>query len=615
MKKIFKILETSKILMPVFVISMFLGMFLFFYIPKTMQSGIIKNIVEHSKNAVERLQLQREYYVNVVVGDVKKYAPNISFDYEHKGVDGKLPFPTTTVHDLSEMYSKRSDVKFFLYSKYPFLNRKDRVLSPFQKKAIEEVEKSDDGIYYQKDIIEGKEVLRVAVADYMVVDGCVNCHNSHKLKDWDFDWKLGDKRGVLEIITPMDIAVGDMNRVRNNIVLSVLGLMILLVIYYASVLLRRENELFEENENLFDDFDKHVIASKTDLKGKITYVSQKFCEVAGYTNEELMGNSHNMVRHPDMLKTTFSQMWGTITKNETWIGEFKNVKRDGDFYWVNAIVSPMFDKEGVKTGYSAIRQNISNRKKIEELNLTLESKIKNEVEKNRLQDQQLLQQSRLAQMGEMLSMIAHQWRQPLSAINATSIAINIDARFEILDSKKVIMQTDKISEYSQHLSTTIEDFRDFFKSNKEKKNICFCDLIKSVLGIVEDSLINQNIKVIQEISCEETFETYANEVKQVILNLIKNAEDVLLEKNIEDPFIKIITYKKGDNYLLEVSDNGGGIPENILEHIFDPYFSTKKQKDGTGLGLYMSKTIIEEHCNGKLTVANNKDGAVFQITL
>jgi len=90
---------------------------------------------------------------------------------------------------------------------------------------------------------------------------------------------------------------------------------------------------------------------------------------------------------------------------------------------------------------------------------------------------------------------------------------------------------------------------------------------------------------------------------------------VLLEKNIEDPFIKIITYKKGDNYLLEVSDNGGGIPENILEHIFDPYFSTKKQKDGTGLGLYMSKTIIEEHCNGKLTVANNKDGAVFQITL
>ncbi len=137
------------------------------------------------------------------------------------------------------------------------------------------------------------------------------------------------------------------------------------------------------------------------------------------------------------------------------------------------------------------------------------------------------------------------------------------------------------------------------------------ELIQSVLNIIETSIENKNITLKQKLNSKEVFYTYPNEIKQVILNLIKNAEDILLEQKVLQPIITISTHKD----TLTISDNGGGIPKNIINKIFDPYFSTKTNKDGTGLGLYMSKTIIEEHCNGCLSVSNSKTGAEFSIKL
>jgi len=248
---------------------------------------------------------------------------------------------------------------------------------------------------------------------------------------------------------------------------------------------------------------------------------------------------------------------------------------------------------------------------LEELNKTLEFRIKEEVEKNRKKDQQLLEQSRMAQMGEMISMIAHQWRQPLAAISSTSAAIGLKAKLNKLDKDTAIELSNKIADYSQHLSSTIDDFRDFFKTKKEKKETNFNEIVKSVLSIVEDSIRSQNIELIVELNCKSTFYTYQNEIKQVILNLIKNAEDILIEKKIKKPSIRL----SAKNACLIISDNGGGIPEDVIGKIFNPYFSTKTKKDGTGLGLYMSKIIVEEHCKGELNVSNSEFGAVFEIVL
>ncbi len=622
MNRFLKVLKSSKILLPVFITSLLLGAFLFFYIPYIMEEGLVKSIVRHSKNAVERLQMEREYYTLSVVRDVKKFAPQLSFDYNHEGVNGKLPFPTTTIHDLSRMYSKRSDVKFSLYSEYPFLNRKDRVLTPFQKEALKMVKKNG-GLYYKKDFVDGKPVLRVAVADYMVQQACVDCHNSHKLKNWPSDkWKLGDMRGVLEISTPMESAMAEMYSSRNRVLFASLAIMLLLFVYYAYLLMRRESELNSEKEELSEDlkdlsahFDRYVIASKTDLNGRIIYASERFCKISGYKPEELIGKTHNIVRHPDTPKELYKKMWERISNDKTWAGELKNRKKNGGYYWVKAVVMPLYNHKGEKVGYTSIRQDITDKKKIEELNRDLEKRVEEEVKKNREKDKQLLHQSRLAQMGEMISMIAHQWRQPLSAISSCSLAINVKAKLGKLDKESAVELSEKISEYSQHLSSTIDDFRDFFKPNRGKEETTYESLVKSALSIVEVSLKNRSVDVRLDLQCDALLTTYPNELKQVILNLIKNAEDAVVERKIPEPYIEIKSYSEDNKAVLEVRDNAGGVPDNIIDKIFDPYFSTKLEKNGTGLGLYMSKMIVEEHCNGKLEVENGPEGAIFKITL
>ncbi|RLA79752.1 MAG: hypothetical protein DRG78_12295 [Epsilonproteobacteria bacterium] len=253
--------------------------------------------------------------------------------------------------------------------------------------------------------------------------------------------------------------------------------------------------------------------------------------------------------------------------------------------------------------------------KIKELNNSLEDRVSEELAKNRAKDAHLIHQSRLAQMGEMISMIAHQWRQPLSSISATSTGLSIKAQLGTLNEAIIIEQTKLISQYTQHLSQTIDDFRNFFKPNKDKISTNYNELIQSVSSIIETSIKNKNIKLLKELDLEENFLSFPNELKQVILNLIKNSEDALVEGDVKNPYIKIITYKQDDSFILEVHDNAGGVPEDIIAKIFNPYFSTKLKKEGTGLGLYMSKMIIEEHCKGLLSVENSDEGAIFKIIL
>ncbi|MEA3491437.1 MAG: ATP-binding protein [Campylobacterota bacterium] len=297
----------------------------------------------------------------------------------------------------------------------------------------------------------------------------------------------------------------------------------------------------------------------------------------------------------------------------------------GDIFMIFALLLLFFSIAIVGAGhrqFSTLRSVIALEEKreislkgIERLNKSLRSRVKLEVDKNRKKDEQIFQQSRLAQMGEMISMIAHQWRQPLAAITATSSLLEVKAELNQVDSAIVKEKAKNISDYAQHLSSTIDDFRDFFKPNKGKSVTSYDQLVDSVLKIMESSIVDQNIELHLELNSHKRFNTYSNEVKQVILNLIKNAEDILLESRVDRAYIKISTYEEDDRYILEVDDNGGGIPESIIENIFDPYFSTKLDKNGTGIGLYMSKMIVEEHCGGVLSASNSSKGARLRIIL
>jgi signal transduction histidine kinase len=260
-----------------------------------------------------------------------------------------------------------------------------------------------------------------------------------------------------------------------------------------------------------------------------------------------------------------------------------------------------------------------------EINQNLERRIEEEVAKNREKDKHILQQSRLAQMGEMISMIAHQWRQPLGSISAVAASIRLKVSLNRLDtsseeakeqSKAFLLDSmGKIESYVQFLTHTIDDFRNFFKPDKQKERASLAQLVNRTLDIIGKALEINTIAIKVDVQSTHEILTYASEVTQVILNVLKNAEDVIKERHIKYPHIFIHIEEQEEWHVLSIEDNAGGIPPHILPYIFEPYFSTKSEKNGSGLGLYMSKTIIEEHCGGMIYAENTPIGARFIIKL
>lgn len=248
---------------------------------------------------------------------------------------------------------------------------------------------------------------------------------------------------------------------------------------------------------------------------------------------------------------------------------------------------------------------------LEALNLQLEE----QFNERKHQEQLLVQNSKLAAMGEMIGMIAHQWRQPLSSISTLAGNLQVYLDLDMFDKDQFIDLLKEINNHAQYLSNTINDFRHFFKPDNPQDTVIMDEVIESTLGIIGKSLEYKNVVLKKEYAFEQAILTYPNELMQVFLNILKNASDAFVDNEIMEPEIIIKGYENEGYQQVEVYDNAGGIPEDIINKIFDPYFSTKGPGIGTGLGLYMSKMIIEEHCRGQLGVRNTDNGACFIIKL
>ena len=246
---------------------------------------------------------------------------------------------------------------------------------------------------------------------------------------------------------------------------------------------------------------------------------------------------------------------------------------------------------------------------------TLHALIEEEVSKNKEQQLLMFQQNRLAQMGEMISMIAHQWRQPLN--NLSLMNQLLVSRFDKnrLDEAAVLHFKSNSKNQIDLMSKTIDDFRNFFRSEKEKEEFIVNDMIQSALDMTKEIYTSSDIEI--SFHSESRFKTYGypNTLAQAILNIINNAKDALLDSDIENKKIEIILSSSEDVISINIKDNAGGISEHIIDKIFDPYFSTKEDKNGTGLGLYMAKMIINEQGNSNISVKNDADGANFTISI
>ena len=281
--------------------------------------------------------------------------------------------------------------------------------------------------------------------------------------------------------------------------------------------------------------------------------------------------------------------------------DYTILTNQGEQKLVNEKIQTLFDKENKALFTIGTIQNISQYKQLYE-NLSKNEEI-------------MLAQSRFATMGEMISMIAHQWRQPITTISMSANNLLADIELEMLEEETVKKSSITITEQTLYLSKTIDDFRSFFKNVKQIEQITMEALFNETSKIMLMSLKNKEIDFKLNFDKDITIKTYARELLQVLINIIKNAKDALTEKPIKNKFIEVCVKQADEKIEILILDNAGGIKEENISKIFDAYFTTKDDSTGTGLGLYMSKTIVEEHHKGKLYVNNQSSGVCFTIEL
>jgi PAS domain S-box-containing protein len=513
---------------------------------------------------------------------------------------------------------------------------------------------------------DGKPYLRL-MTPFVTEQPCLKCHAAQ-------GFTVGSIRGGISVSIPIQPLI-DASRVHAtgymafHVMIWLLGLGVTGV--GASQLSRSaraqkkgENELHRQARQLEEEIAEHQKAqeslqeSESLLKivadyasnweywrlpdATFKYISPSVRELTGYSVEELNTERGLFYRiiHPDdrelfMDHTHIKDSYGQILPFEIRI-----ICKNGDVRWISHICQQVHTPEGLPWGWRASNQDITERKRIEEelfaqteqleeeisereaaqanleeLNRSLEERIKSAVAEARQKDQTLIQQGRLASMGEMINNIAHQWRQPLN--NVGLIIQNLQFLFDAgaMTHEDLKHEIDTAMDVIVHMSRTIDDFRNFFREDKQKSEFIISKTVHRALELVSAALSKHGIQVELEDHITATAVGYQNEYAQVLLNILSNTREACIERCTAAPRIRIrITVENGRSAVY-IQDNCGGIAEEIMPKIFDPYFTTRGPDKGTGIGLYMSKVIIEQNMGGTLTATNTEEGVEFRIAV
>lgn len=309
----------------------------------------------------------------------------------------------------------------------------------------------------------------------------------------------------------------------------------------------------------------------------------------------------------------FRKQFFVLRLLSNWMGNYTIDKHSEPFISDNANTEIIT----ITTSANKMLESIDNyRAQMEQINIELENRVEREIFKRREKEQLLIQQSRLAAMGEMIESIAHQWRQPLNIIGLAVANINMKRSLGLLENEEFEKNNAIINNNLAFMSNTIDDFRNFF--NKDKESIYFNPVqpIHEIFNLLGEQLHYAKITYVVHKKCDVEIYGVVNEFKQVILNLVNNAKEAIKSKSDNREGKIEVTVRCDTIHLyIDISDTGGGVPSAIVERIFEPYFTTKLHNKGTGIGLYMSKVIIEQHFEGSLSVNNSDEGAIFTLTM
>jgi len=351
-------------------------------------------------------------------------------------------------------------------------------------------------------------------------------------------------------------------------------------------------ELLKERNTI----DEKVLFLKIDSSGLIRDISQALQDLILYDKEELRGTNFFSFEKLHMNQETMSEVLQHMRDKRVYSFENKTLTSDGKLRWFENSLVPEYNVQGAHIGFIIFRENITSTKKLIE------------------NHEKMLANSRSAAMGEMVGMIAHQWRQPLSLINTIIATLKIKKELNLSTPELVERSYEKIQETTKFLSETIDDFREYFKPNKQITKVKLLELFDKSIFFLKEEMNQLGIEYHTKIDKDLEIETYKNELLQSIINILKNSLDAFNENDTPNKQIVVSATQSDTHLSISIEDNAGGIEQDIINKIFEPYFSTKS-KNGTGLGLYMCHTIISDHLKGDITITSENEHTKVLIEL
>ena len=600
MYKIFNTLFKNSMVGAVGLITLFMLTSLLYLVPHLSKEQSKQDAYIESQRVVNYIKLFRAYYNEHILSKIKNHT-DLTINFDHKTKDKTVPLPATLVHDLGGLFTTSTDLSVSMYSHFPFPNREDRKLDNFQKEALAFVLKNPGKDYSREETVGAKSVLRTVIADHLTAQSCVTCHNTRADTPKD-TWKLGDIRGVIEVSIPLHTSLGSQKKLTYTILLFIVLNFSLLSIYYFFYMKRKNRRLQNKVTNkdkLLSEYKRAVdfgaIVSKTDTHGIITYVNDAFVDISGYSREELIGQPHSLVRHPDTDKKTFKDLWSKIKGKGLWQGDIKNLSKQGHDYYVYATIVPIIDEHGQIIEFLAIRYETT------KLHEAIQKA--NEAERTK---------------SRFLANMSHELRTPLNAIIGFS---QILQRRSHLDEKD-LSYIEKISFSGKSLLTLVNSILDFSKIEEGKmeyhpSQINIKELFDEIFIMFETALGEKNISLTKfKLDGSEYLIGDKQLLQQAFINILSNAIKFTHDNGTID-----LTYKLDkEQHIFSICDNGQGISTKDLQTLFDPFKqgenSQRNVAKGTGLGLAITKKIIEESHNGNISVKSDLNvGTCFYISL
>ncbi len=582
-------------------------------------------IITNSEKSIEELLVNynsiRDYVSNYQKEEIYDLQMNgtLTKDYFHP----VLLSSTFSAKMINNIYNEKRKQKGLEPIEIKFASSHPRnpqnLATPLEKEILDRMNKDPKIENYSSIIVkDDKEYLLYAVRTKKTTSECMRCHSDPAIApkglveyygDTNGFWeKVGIMRSVLVTTYPLE---EEKSKVYATLYLVyfitfIVFSILLYIVYRFMQKIETKNVKLEYLNSSLDkivqkrtkelDKEKNYLKNILDINPNIIIVTngkiiqsanRSFFEFFEFNSIESFKKEHKCVCEYFESINNIPLDQKTFMVDGVWWIDFIR-KSDEKVYTVELL------KNQKKYYFFLTIANLND----DELLITLQ-----DITASKDKEKLIIQQSKMASMGEMLSNIAHQWRQPLSMISTLSTGVSIQSEYGMLTNDKLHSSMDKINESAQFLSSTIDDFTNFFRADKNEKYFKSSDMIEMAIKLHNNVFKTLPIIIEREILIEDIF-GFENELTQVVLNIVTNASEILMSKESEIKVIKIKVEQIDKNIVISIHDNGGGVPSEIKDKIFDPYFTTKHQSQGTGMGLYTSYELINLHMGGDLSVEN-----------